>query len=72
MLDKNDLHKVRTIVREEAKKIVRTETKQIVQKEFKKIDKKLDLIIRVFDRDIIHTKKRVDRIENHLDLPPLI
>ena len=37
----------------------------------RKIEKTLDVIVRTFDKDIIETKKRVDRIEDHLSLPPI-
>ncbi|HLC94486.1 MAG TPA: hypothetical protein VJH96_02885 [Patescibacteria group bacterium] len=35
------------------------------------INKKINTIIALFDRDYMHIRKRVDRIETHLNLPPL-
>lgn len=44
---------------------------QPMRLDIKKIYKKLDTIIKFFDKDIVTLHKRIDRIENHLNLPPL-
>jgi len=74
MLTKNDLNAIQTIV----KTIVKKEVDEKISKSIKpinsklnKMQKDLDLVIRTFDKDIIETKHRVDRIEKHLDLSPI-
>ncbi len=62
MLTKNDLSFVREIVQEENKPIKRS---------ISKIQKDIKVIISLFDREHVHLIKRVDRIEDHLKLPPL-
>ena len=42
-----------------------------LKKKLNKIDKKLDITIKFFDDDIVKLKGQVDRIEKHLDLPPM-
>lgn len=37
----------------------------------KKIDDKLDAMIRLYDQEYVHLRKRVDRVEDHLNLSPL-
>jgi len=76
----------RKIVQQETKKIVQQETRKIVQQETRKIVKeelvpiKKDIykikgnindIIGFFDTEHLKLKKRVDRIEDHLSLPPV-
>jgi ABC-type phosphate transport system auxiliary subunit len=36
-----------------------------------KLNNKIDLVARVLDRDYVHLRKRVGRVEDHLDLPAL-
>jgi len=74
MLTKDDLTAIRGIVKEE----VRTEVVQVVKKELKpihqklnKLDKKIDLIARALDSDIVDLQKRTNRVEEHLHLSPL-
>jgi hypothetical protein len=57
MLTKNDLQAIDGIV-----------TKRIRQ-ELKPVNKKVDLLISFFDREIVSLKKRVGRIEGHIHLP---
>lgn len=42
---------------------------KIVKMDLRKIKNDLDTTIRFFDRDILHDKKRLDRIEANLHLP---
>ncbi len=70
MLTKNDLQALQQIVKTTVKKEVSDEIKPI-HRELKKIRKDLNADISTFDSDITDTKKRVDRIEDHLHLPPL-
>jgi len=66
MLTKDDLEAIQLIVNQSISKALVP-----VNKKLNKVCKNLDLVIRTFDKDIIETKRRVDRIEKHLDLPPL-
>lgn len=42
-----------------------------VERRLKKIQDTLDTYIKLSDRNIQETRKRVDRIEDHLNLPPI-
>lgn len=42
-----------------------------ILKELRKLRKDLKVTITSFDREIIDTMRRADRIEDHLQLPPL-
>lgn len=64
MLTKDDLQAIQQIVKKE----IGAETKPI-KKELRKMRKDLNITITSFDREIIDTRRRVDRIETHL--PPL-
>ena len=68
----------RKIVLEEATKIIQSETRKIVQEEFKpvkqdirKIKSDINLIVHTFDKDYVVLRRRVDRIEEHLQLAPM-
>ena len=75
MLTKNDLSQIQKIVQVETKKIVQVETKKIVsnelQRELKKIKSDISIIVKTYDRDFVHLRRRVNRVESHLQLPPL-
>lgn len=71
----------RKIIQEETpgivRKIVQEETPKIIQKELipikrdiKKIKKDVDIIVTTFDRDYVFLRRRLDRLEDHLQLPP--
>lgn len=66
MLTKDDLQAIKSIVQ----KGVQKETKPI-NKRLKKIEKDLSVTIKFFDHEHLHVVKRADRIERHLQLPPL-
>ncbi len=42
-----------------------------INKKLNKIDKTLSTTIRFFDDKVVRNSKRIDRIEDHLELPPL-
>jgi len=62
MLTKNDLDSIQTLIAQSLKP---------VNKKLNKLQKDLNIVINTFDKDIIETKHRVDRIEKHLNLPPV-
>ena len=70
MLDKNDLSLIKKIVHEETTKIVDDRLKPIKQ-DIAQIRKDNKTIIAFFDREYLDLRKRVERIEGHLNLPPL-
>ena len=53
MLDNEDLTKIKTLIQAETKPIKKT----------------LDLVVKLFDRDYVALRKRVEKIEDHLDIP---
>src|SRR3989344_5732850 len=42
-----------------------------IMKLLRKLDRNINVIAKVLDRDIVHLRKHVDRVENHLSLSPL-
>ena len=42
-----------------------------LKKDIKKVDKKVDLVIKAFDREYLDLQKRVQRVETHLQLKPI-
>lgn len=62
MLTKQDFNQI--------KKIVETAVDPI-KKDLKKVDKKVDLVIKSFDREYLGLQKRIMRVETHLQLKPL-
>lgn len=42
-----------------------------IKKDLKKLKKDTKYIIGALDKELMHQAKRVDRIENHLHLPPI-
>ena len=68
----------RKIVQEETKKIVQQETRKIVKeelvpikKDITQIRKDIKAIVSFFDEEYLELRNRVERIENHLNLPPI-
>lgn len=59
---KEDLNAIRNLI---------TQSLKPVNKKLNKLQKDLNIVINTFDKNIIETKHRVDRIEKHLDLPPI-
>jgi hypothetical protein len=68
MLTKNDLQQIRSIVREEVKDEVEQQLKP-VSKKLNRVAKDLSYIIGNYDERIVLTNRRVDKIEEHLNLP---
>lgn len=62
MLTKQDLTHIKNIVESAV---------DPMKKDLKKIDKKVDLVIKSFDREYLDLQKRVWRVETHLQLKPL-
>ena len=82
MLTKEDLQAItvifKTTVQNEVRSALQIELKPIkkqisrIEIELKSIKRKLDTAIKFFDREHLKLEKRVDRVEEHLKLPPLI
>lgn len=70
MLTKNDLTEIDKIVTQRIKTELKTELKPI-KSDIAKMRKDIDVIISLFDREYLDLRKRVERIEDHLNLPPL-
>ena len=86
MLNKTDLQHIQKIVKtevqQETKKIVKDELKNLVtkddlkkelypiKKDVTQIRKDIKAIIAFFDHEYLELRKRVERIEDHLNLPP--
>ena len=68
MLTKNDLQQIRSIVREEVKDEVEQQLKP-VSKKLNRVAKDLSYVIGNYDERIVLTNRRVDKIEEHLNLP---
>ena len=62
MLVKKDLTQIRGVFKEEIKTL---------KNDVSKIRKDVDVMLSMFDREYIDLRKRVERIEEHLRLPPL-
>ncbi|MEK7078623.1 MAG: hypothetical protein AAB929_01005 [Patescibacteria group bacterium] len=74
MLTRDDLQAIQQIVKVEVKKEIKNGLSvglKPIYKELRKLRKDLNITITSFDNEIIDTRRRVDRIEDHLDLPPL-
>ena len=63
MLTKSDLLQITKIV---------TSSEERLNKKINKIDGKLDYAINFLDRDYLKLLKRIERIEEHLNLSPLL
>jgi len=70
MLTRDDLQAIRGVIKEEVTHIVKDEVGLQLKKELKpihqklnKLDKKIDLIARVLDEDIVALDKRVTKLE---------
>ena len=62
MLTKNDLFQIKKIVGEEISP---------VKKDVIKIRKDISIIVSAFDNEYLDLRKRLERIENHLNLSPI-
>jgi predicted nuclease with TOPRIM domain len=78
MLTKTDLSEIRGVIKNEiqtetpkiVRQVLQTELKPI-KKSLNKIEKRLDETIEFFDNEVTFVKKRVDRVEDNLNLPRL-
>lgn len=74
MLEKQDLQEIQKIVQDETKKIVRAELEKElkpIKRDISKISRDLTVVINTFDNEILNNRRRIDRIEQHLNLEPL-
>lgn len=78
MLNDSDLKKIKGVVHDTIHEETPGIVEEIVEKKLKpvnkdlrKIKKDLTTVIDYFDRGQMKLEKRVDRIEKHLDLPPI-
>lgn len=70
MLTKTDLHQITKIVKSENQNL-RKDLKAEMKKGFNTVEKKLDYAINFLDRDYIKLLRRIERIEEHLNLEPM-
>ena len=67
--------KVSRIVEEKTGQIIEQKVSRIVEekltKALKPIHKQLKIIVKFFDHEVLRLRRRVTRVEDHLDLPPL-
>ncbi len=66
MLTKTDLSEIGKLIKSENKSL-----KKEMSNRFNRIDKKLDKTMDFLDRDYLKLLKRIERIEKHLQLPPI-
>lgn len=85
MLTSQDLSEIQKIIQKETKSIVQEETSLIVEKAIAPIKKDIKTIksdisqirsdvktvINFFDKEYLELRKRLERIEDHLNLPPI-
>lgn len=83
MLTKIDLKQIQRVVHDESRKVVKEENKNLasksdlkkeldpIKKDISKIRKDINAIIGFFDTEYLELRKRVERIEDHLNLPPI-
>ncbi len=65
-------NEVRGIIREEVRKIVKVEVSlqlKPVNRKLNRLQKDITFIVHDYSNAIMHVRKRVERIEEHLDLP---
>lgn len=77
MLTKNDLQQIGELLDtkleeklEEKLEPIKKEQKQ-VKKKLNKMSNDINLVVRTFDKDIMQNRKRIERLEDHVDLPPM-
>lgn len=63
MLTKDDLAAIDNLIKK-GNNSVKKDLKKYIKDELKKV-------VNFFDRDYLKLKKRVDKIETHLELPPI-
>jgi hypothetical protein len=70
MLEKNDLQQIQLLIRTETRTALKEELKP-VKADISQIRKDIKTIVNYFDREYLELRKRVERLEEHLNLPPL-
>ena len=70
MLTKSDINQIKNAVRSEVKDEVKTQLKPL-KKDLSYLKKTVETLIDVSDREDTFLKRRVKKIEEHLDLPSL-
>lgn len=84
MLTKADLKEVKNAAKEGTRNILTAELRPLrkdvselksdlkdVKKDILKMRKDIDIIISLFDSEYLNLRERIERIENHLQLPPI-
>jgi len=80
MLTKSDLSEIRIVVKNEVKRFTtKDDLKTLATKndlkpiksDIAKIRKDIDAMLSMLDREYVELRKRVERLEEHLNLPPL-
>ncbi len=71
MLTKTDLQQIGNVVEEKLEERLKPVEKDLtyLKKKMRRMDKTLSLVARKFDEGDVALAKRIDRIENHLNLP---
>ena len=69
MLSKSDVQIIENLLDRKLDEKLDQKLKPVHSK-LNKLNDKIDLVARVLDRDYVHLRKRVDRVEDHLSLPP--
>lgn len=68
MLSKSDLKQIQQVVQKENSPIVRDI--KTIKSDVSQIRKDIKTIVNYFDREYLELRKRVERIEEHLNLEP--
>ena len=66
MLTKEDIQQIKELLEPIQKEVNRIGG---IEKRLEKIEKNVDTIVSFFDRENVNLRKRVQRIEEHLNLP---
>ncbi|OGM03216.1 hypothetical protein A2115_02820 [Candidatus Woesebacteria bacterium GWA1_41_8] len=66
MLSKKDINQIDTVFAERLKQDLKP-----VKSDITKIRKDIDVMLSMFDREYLEIRKRIERIEEHLNLPLL-
>lgn len=69
MLTKRDLDQIRKAIQDELSAL-RKDNKTI-KEDISQIRKDIKTIVNFFDKEYLELRERVDRLEQHLNLPPL-
>jgi hypothetical protein len=70
MLTKTDLSHIQKIVNAESKKVITQELKSI-KEDVSQTRKDTKTLVNFFDKEYLELRKRIERLEKHLQLSPL-